>query len=354
MITFNPGPSQVYPKLKEYFSDAYDEGIMSIPHRSDRFSEIYNGIIRLLQEKLNVPPDYSVYFFSSATECWSVIAECAVEDSTVHAFNGSFGKRWYHYSYTINGRVARIELDPDESWELIREESGMNTFEMMCVSQNETANGTQFRPSFIKEFHQWLPNCQLAIDATSSLGGIELPIEDADIWFASVQKCLGLPAGLAVMLCSPRSVDLFYKHNYKDQYNSLIFTHENYKKRQTTHTPNILNIYLLYRVLQDLEPIKHITTKTLARSQRYYDFFDNHPFLVPYVRNKVNRSDTVIAVTASPPVIKKVREEAERAGIYLGEGYDYLKDKTFRIANFPAISDEAMETLLGFLAEVKR
>jgi phosphoserine aminotransferase len=149
-------------------------------------------------------------------------------------------------------------------------------------------------------------------------------------------------------------VDLFYKHNYKDQYNSLIFTHENYKKRQTTHTPNVLNIYLLYRVLQDLDHIKHITTKTLARSQRYYDFFDNHPFLVPYVRNKVNRSDTVIAVTASPPVIKKVREEAERAGIFLGEGYEYLKDKTFRIANFPAISDEAMDTLLGFLAEVKR
>lgn len=354
MITFNPGPSKVYPQIKEYLNDAFDEGILSIPHRSEKFSEIYLSIIDSLREKLNVPIDYSVYFFSSATECWSVISEGAVEDSTVHAFNGTFGKRWYNFSYKINQRVARIELDPDESWELIKEEPGLNTFEMLCVSQNETANGTQFRPSFLRELRKLLPECLFTIDATSSLGGIDLPIQDADIWFASVQKCFGLPAGLAIMVCSPRTVELFYKHNYNDQFNSLINTHQNYLKLQTTHTPNVLNIYLLHRVLKEIEPIQKITEKILARSARLYDFFDSHPFLVPYVRNKVNRSDTVVTVTAMPGVIKKVREEAEKQGIFIGAGFDFLKEKTLRIANFPAIDDTEFEMLLQFLSEVRR
>jgi phosphoserine aminotransferase len=51
-----------------------------------------------------------------------------------------------------------------------------------------------------------IPDALIAVDATSSMAGVELDWQSADIWFASVQKCFGLPAGMAVMVCSPRAL----------------------------------------------------------------------------------------------------------------------------------------------------
>ena len=34
--TFNPGPSAVYPAVRQYLTDAFDEGWLSAPHRSEK------------------------------------------------------------------------------------------------------------------------------------------------------------------------------------------------------------------------------------------------------------------------------------------------------------------------------
>ncbi|MDZ7649122.1 MAG: hypothetical protein U5K54_19230 [Cytophagales bacterium] len=59
------------------------------------------------------------------------------------------------------------------------------------------------------------------------MAGIESKFQSADVWFASVQKCFGLPAGLAVMVCSAHKYNIYMKSvNERKHYNSLAFIHE--------------------------------------------------------------------------------------------------------------------------------
>lgn len=348
MYSYHPGPSQVFPALRNYLTDAFDEGVLSLPHRHPDFSAMYREIETLLRQKFNLPPDYALYFFSSATECWSVVSEGMVEDSALHVFTGDFGRRWYDYSYTINGRVARLDIEVDQPLDELADDQFRN-YEMVCLTHNETSNGSHIPVSFISKLRRKLPESILAVDATSSLGGVDLALTDADIWFASVQKCFGLPAGLAVMFCSPRAVEVFQRLEFDDQYNSLMFAHENYLKRQTTHTPNVLNIYLLKRVLEDSQPISEIHMRLAERASRIYSVLERNTLFSPLVRYAPNRSLTVIAAEGMPEEVRRITNTLLEEGVRLGAGYGEWAETTFRVANFPAHDDERFSQLIEWL-----
>jgi phosphoserine aminotransferase len=69
------------------------------------------------------------------------------------------------------------------------------------------------------------------------------------------------------------------------------------------------------------------------------------------VDNAETRSTTVLAVTGPEETITKVKLEAKEAGMELGGGYGPLKPTSFRIANFPAITDAEMDRLMEFLSK---
>jgi len=189
----------------------------------------------------------------------------------------------------------------------------------------------------------------LAVDATSSMGGIYLDFNGADIWFASVQKCFGLPAGLGILVCSPAAVKRIKEQNEKDHYNSLMFMHEMMEKWQTPFTPNVLGIYLLKKVLKAREGIE-ITNKIICnRQEDWIKFFKGSDRLRMLIQNPEVHSRTVLAVSGDPQHIEKVKSNAKKKGLLLGEGYGTLKKDTFRIANFPAIKKKEIKELMKFL-----
>jgi phosphoserine aminotransferase len=125
--------------------------------------------------------------------------------------------------------------------------------DVVCLTHNETSNGTH-----LKQWNTILakyPDALIAVDATSSMAGVELDWQSADIWFASVQKCFGLPAGMAVMVCSPRALQYAESIGDRKYYNSLLFMNDNFKKYQTHYTPNVLEIYLLSKILEQIPDI---------------------------------------------------------------------------------------------------
>ena len=93
--------------------------------------------------------------------------------------------------------------------------------DLVCITQNETSTATQLREGFILNLYNRLGGALLAVDATSSLAGLNLKYIKADIWYGSVQKCFGLPAGLGVMILSPRAVAQAKAVNDRAHYNGL-------------------------------------------------------------------------------------------------------------------------------------
>ncbi len=346
MISFYPGPSQVHTKVPLFVKDAQRQGVMSMNHRSAACMDLVKKTSTELKKKLRIPKSYSVFFLSSATECWEVIAQSLIKQTSTHIYNGAFGEKWFSYTQALKPNVESIRFDPEQELPV-----AVYGGDVICITQNETSNGTQVSREILSQLRKKNPDKIIAIDATSSMGGQALDFSVGDVWFASVQKCFGLPAGLAVLICSPRTVARAQQLNERSHYNSLVHQLQFAEKFQTTHTPNVLGIYLLYRVLQDSPSILVIHKRLRQQASEWYKLWETKT-LKPLITNVAVRSDTVIAVTASQTQIKSAKAQARKAGFLLGEGYGELKAITFRIANFPAIKPADVRRLMNVLRKV--
>ncbi len=348
MISFYPGPSRVHDEIPTYVKDAFKKGIMSINHRSEGFIEISKRTIALLHEKLNIPKDYTVFFTSSATECWEIIAQSVVQEKSFHIYNGAFGQKWFDYSKRLHPEAAAYSFSFNDKIDSKKVQIGQG-YGAICITQNETSNGTQVTNAILRSLKKSNIDSLITVDATSSMAGIKLDFNAADIWFASVQKCFGLPAGLGLLVCSPRAIQLTDKVAERSHYNSITFMSEMMAKWQTPFTPNVLGIYLLMRVLEGSGPINEVHERIVERYEQWNAFLDERKSIRHLVDTKTVRSYTVIPVTAAPEVIQSIKDTAKRKGFLLGEGYGEWKPSTFRIANFPALKKKEIKALMGLL-----
>jgi phosphoserine aminotransferase len=347
MISFYPGPSKVYTQVPEYVRDAFNEGILSMNHRSEEFVKMSERTIKLLKDKLDIPADYTVFFTASATECWEIIAQSLIIDKSYHIYNGAFGQKWFDYTKRLRPLAIPvpfgIEDQPDPKRLILEQREGL-----ICITQNETSNGTQVTNEFIRTTKDANSSYLVAVDATSSMAGIILDFSAADIWFASVQKCFGLPAGLGLLICSPAALQRAETIGEKNHYNSLTFLTEMMAKWQTSHTPNVLAIYMLMRVLEKSPPIVNVHDETARRYQGWCEFLADSR-LKHLISNQAVHSLTVLPLTASVELVTDIKKRAKAAGLLLGEGYGQWKTSSFRIANFPAIEPAEIDTLKAFL-----
>lgn len=342
MINFYPGPSKLHPTVQAHFNDAFESGILSFNHRSPEFSDIINKAYSTLRDHLNIPSGYNIAFTSSATECWEIIIQNFIQNSSLHIYNGDFGKKWFEYAYNLKQKSTALEALPNDSLP----ELPQSSFDLVCLTHSETSNGTILRSNELSKIRSHFKNSLIAIDATSSMAGVAIDFNQADIWFASVQKCFGLPAGLAVMVYSDTCIN---KVQTSSHYNNFLSIHQNSIKNQTTHTPNTAGIYLISRVHQNQENIKNVHDRIKQQAKDWYSFLEDNNMFSPLISNTTNRSETVISVKCKPEVIDQLIRQAKAQGIILGKGYGTHKASTFRIANFPAITPQEIDTLKNFL-----
>ncbi|WP_426059918.1 aminotransferase class V-fold PLP-dependent enzyme [Hymenobacter sp. B1770] len=350
-FTFNPGPSAVYPAVRQYLTDAFDEGWLSAPHRSEKVTSLVRQTVADVKAKLNIPQDYTVLFTSSATECWEVLAQSLTPRRSFHLYNGDFGEKWLKYAKALRPASSGMSFGLDELPDIGALPFSAEDTDMVCITQNETSTATQLREGFILNLFNRLGGALLAVDATSSLGGLNLKYIKADVWFGSVQKCFGLPAGLGLLVLSTRAVAQARLVNDRAHYNALPAMLSQMLNFQTNYTPNVLGIYLLSRVLAEREPIKTVHQHLADRAQKLYDFFEQATPLQPLITNPETRSTTVIGLKGDAAIIEEIKRKALEVGLHLGSGYGPLKNNTVRIANFPAVPDAAFEALVQFFAK---
>jgi phosphoserine aminotransferase len=151
------------------------------------------------------------------------------------------------------------------------------------------------------------------------------------------------------VILSPKAIEKSEKKGEKGRYNSLSFMLENAIGFQTHYTPNVLGIYLLNRVLKDIPLIQDLDATLRSRMSRLENCIAQTKTLRMLVDNAETRSTTVMAIAGTEELITQVKKDAEKAGMQMGGGYGPLKPTSFRIANFPAITDEEFDALIEFL-----
>ncbi len=348
MVSFYPGPSRVYDDIPKYVREAHAKGILSMNHRSGEFMAMMKKTVTLLKQKLAIPKEYTILFTSSATECWEIVAQSWVTNKSFHLYNGAFGQKWYEYTYRLKTGATALPfgretvLNPGQS-------VFQSSVNVICITQNETSNGTQVSNEVLQSIRNGSPDHIIAVDVTSSLAGIKLDFAAADIWLGSVQKCFGLPAGLGIMICSPVAIKRARTINNTRFYNNVVLMSDMAEKWQTSYTPNVLGIYLLMRVMEKVKPIGTIHKLIEKRYEDWMKIFTRSG-LHHLIKNKTVHSFTVLPVEADKKTIEKIKKSAKAKGFLLGDGYSDLKSTTLRIANFPALKDSEVKGLMKFLS----
>tara|TARA_R110000868_G_scaffold218576_1_gene468879 strand:+ start:20949 stop:22034 length:1086 start_codon:yes stop_codon:yes gene_type:complete len=350
-LTFAVGPTQISDAVKSDAMHSFSNNFLSVSHRGPEFTEISKHTVEQLRTYLNVPSDYEIFYTASATDAWETCAKNLVEKEAFAFTCGHFSEA-FEKCLQAWGKKCYVNA---ATWGEINDFKNVTipkTAELITLCHNETSTGVTCQQSDIEFLQKQNPQSLLAVDITSSVGCGIYNISDADVWYFSVQKGLGLPSGLGVMIVSPKAMErsklLLKKGNPQGFFNfSNMQKQMAGDKYQTISTPNIFAIYLLGKQLErfNLDGNQKINQTTLARAQKVYDFFDNHTKVKPFIEKKIHRSPYTICVEVNEEDLKNYKIKAAQKGIQLGSGYGALKNSTLRIANYPAITDKDMEKL---------
>jgi phosphoserine aminotransferase len=258
-IFFTPGPSQLYPTVLDHVDKALKEDIASVSHRGKKFQDIFKQTVVKLHDLLDVPQEYHTIFVSSGTEAMERIIENTVEKKSIHFIQGAFSKRWYDIAKELGKNAIKHEVSFGKSFTQIPllAQDG----ELICFTQNETSSGVSVDPQFIYEVGYQYPDSLIAVDIVSSAPYTKLDFTKLDCVFFSVQKLFGLPAGLGVIILSPKALE---KAIYLQQKGVAIGSYHNFptltafaKKNQTPETPNVLALFLLKKCYRRYEKKGH-------------------------------------------------------------------------------------------------
>jgi phosphoserine aminotransferase len=154
---------------------------------------------------------------------------------------------------------------------------------------------------------------------------------------------------MGLLICSPKALARAKEVGRATHYNDVLFLEENRRLFQTQMTPNVLGIYLVYRLTQQLPLLSETHRGTLAKMKIWTDFWDQQSGFSYLIQREELRLPTVLALKGPAEKIQALHARCQAADIELGKGYGEWKNSSFRIANFPAHTTEDIETLIKHL-----
>ena len=350
-IFFTPGPSQLFFSVPDHLKEGINNDIFSISHRSKKFKKIYESCITKLRTFLEIPENYNICFLSSANEIWERIIHNLVLESSTHLVNGAFSKKFYDFA-----KMNKIDAKEFFYDRVEYNEDDLVDDELVALTLNETSRGIMCDSDKISSIRNKLENSLVALDCVSGLPSIPFNISDVDTFYFSVQKCFGLPSGLGVWVYNEKCLEKNKSISDKKitgTYHSLKTLHNKTLNFQTPETPNVLAIFLLSRVLDDMIKIgkDRIIRETNYKSSLLYNTIKQSNLLKEYIENKSIQSKTVIVADTEKDSDYFI-ENLRRKNLIIGKGYGSTNNQ-IRIANFPSHSKESIELLCDELTKLQ-
>lgn len=199
-----PGPSNVHPRVLKALSTPL------VGHLDPDFLQVMDEVKQLLKAVFQTENNLTIPMSGTGSAGMEASLFNLVEegDEVLVAVNGYFGERMCQMIPRCGGRIRRIEapwggvFDPDQIDDALQ----AGAAKVVAIVHAETSTGV-LQPleeiSRIVHDHGAL----LLVDAVTSLGGVELKVDDWDIdaCYSGTQKCLSCPPGLSPVTFGPRA-----------------------------------------------------------------------------------------------------------------------------------------------------
>jgi aspartate aminotransferase-like enzyme len=349
---FVPGPTWVRPEILQELTRPM------IGHRSAEFKELYRRIITNLKPLFATAQDAFIATASGTALMEASLVNCVPRRVLVTTC-GAFSERWFSIAQTLGLEVDRLDagwgnaIDPDQLADHLG--SRRAHYDAVTLTHNETSTGvTNDVAALAAVVHEHSPETLVLVDAVSSLASIDVRVDEwaLDVCFASVQKGIALPPGIAVFAVSGRALKSAEKNTYRGTYFDFLKYKKNGDEDSVPSTPALPHFYALAKQLEDIVQIETLPTR-FARHRAMRDMtIERTAGYAEMASDPGHASNSVSALKLISGTPDEVRAAMKKRGFTLGGGYGEWKDSTFRIGHMGDISLEALSVMLDNLEQV--
>lgn len=356
--TCNPGPSQINQAIIEQSRKiaARAKELKADKALCKKELAVIEASIRRF---FGVPNDFYLLFTGSATQAMEQILESLSPDLSVVGIKGAFGERMFAIAKRFSqgtvksvrlrwgeGENSQIKSIAAEMFAKLpanpkrRQESRVAFF----ITSHETSTGVHTnvrglsKELGILSYENRLENRPLRIvDGTSDIGLVKPDFREVDIYFGSVQKFLGCPAGLGLMIVSPSAMHLAEKTeaSLKSDCARILYRTLPLVAREQAQgaVHNLRGVLQLKTAIDDYRKrggVRWLRKETQKKFDILKATVDANPHLVHVVDQWDDQSEIMLHIAGVDIEVRKLRDYLLPFAT-LGNGYGPYKGETLRI-----------------------
>jgi phosphoserine aminotransferase len=320
---------------------------MEVSHRSKDFVELAARAEANLRSLLRVPDDYAVLFTQGGATLQMAMAPLnltAPGDTVDYVITGSWGKKaageakkFCDVNIAGDASDRKFTYIPAESdWRRSDDAAYLH------ITPNETIAGV--------EFH-FVPGGDVPIVADMSSSILSRPIDVSryGVIYAGAQKNIG-PAGITVVIVRRDLLERVRPNN------AHLMTWKAYADSDSmTNTPPTFAWYvadLVFQWLLDQGGVEAIAEVNQRKSDKLYSAIDDSAFYTNPVNPDCRSRMNVPFILADDALDATFLEESAAAGLTNLKGHRSVGGMRASIYN--AVSEEAVDALIAFMAEFEK
>jgi phosphoserine aminotransferase len=353
VFNFSAGPAalpiEVLETIRNDIPDWQGTGmsVMEVSHRGKHFVELAARAEANVRELLEIPDDYSVLFTQGGATLQMSMAPLNLtgpDDTVDYVVTGSWGKKaageaakFCKVNVAADASDKKFTYIPDEaSWRR------SNNAAYLHYTPNETIAGV--------EFH-FVPggDVPLVADMSSTILSRPIDVRRFGVIYAGAQKNIG-PAGLTLVIVRN---DLLEKSRPK---NAHLMTWKSYAESDSmTNTPPTFAWYvadLVFQYLKDRGGLSAVADVNRSKASKLYAAIDSSDFYSNPVSRDCRSWMNVPFILADDALDAKFLEESHAAGLTNLKGHRSVGGMRASIYN--AVSEEAVDALIGFMTEFEK
>ncbi len=321
-----------------------------ISHRGGEFAEISRKLGENLQSIVQTKNDVLTLTSSGTGAMEAAVQNCFNPgDEVVVAVLGIFSARMADICARYQLRVIPVKVPAGETVTPEQVKAAMTpATKGVFIVHNESGSGVRCDIEAIgKEITK--TDALLIVDSVSALGAMELKMDEwgVDVVFASSQKALMGPPGLAVIALSDKAWAQCEKTSTPSYYFDLKAAREIHRSsHQHPWTPAVFSIFALYEASCMLleEGMDEVYRRHIRLSDRVIDGMEKLGVpLFPSSRQHASITVNTFALQNSPAFVKTLAEEHD---IIISGGQDDLGPTTFRVGTMGYVTENDVSAYL--------
>jgi aspartate aminotransferase-like enzyme len=330
-----------------------------INHRGPEFGQILNEVTDKLKQLFQTKDDVFLLTGSGTAGLEAAIVNIlSPGDKVLSVSIGVFGERFASIAEQFGAEVVPLRFEWGKAADVDAIRRALHTnpkIKAVLVTHNETSTGVtndlaSINP-VVKEFDKLL-----LVDAVSSLGSIELPVDawHCDVTVTCSQKGWMVPPGLAMVSVSQEAWQAHSTAKMPRFYWDFTKAKNYLERGQTPWTPALSMVFALAVSLEMM--LKEGQPNIIARHARIGKATrDGVKSLgLSLFADESHASNTVTAVAASDGLdIKKMRKiMSEEHQVVLAGGQQRLDGKIFRIGHLGWVTEDDIKAVISALKVV--